>query len=90
MKKYAKPFYIFATLGILLCLIGLILILANVGKSFAITNLKPIVTMAVGFFLFIIGAIVLDFTVRITWLRRLEQKLNSLQVGDSSNNPNLP
>jgi pilus assembly protein TadC len=90
MKKYAKPFYIFAALGILLCLIGLILILANVGKQFAITNLKPIVTMAVGFFLFIIGAIVLDFTVRIAWLRRLEQKLNALQTGDSSNNPNLP
>ena len=90
MKKYSKPFYIFIALGLLLCLTGLILILLNVGKQFAITNLKPIVTMVVGFFLFIIGAIILDFTVRITWLRRLEQKLNSLQVGDSSNNSNLP
>ena len=79
MKKYSKPFYIFIALGLLLCLAGLILILLNVGKQFAITNLKPIVTMVVGFFLFIIGAIILDFTVRITWLRRLEQKLDSLQ-----------
>ena len=51
----------------------------NVGKGFVITNLKPIVLLVVGFFLFIIGAIIIDFTVRITWLRRLEQKLNSLQ-----------
>ncbi len=79
MKKYSPSFYIFISLGFLLCLAGLILILMNVGKGFVITNLKPIVLLVVGFFLFIIGAIIIDFTVRITWLRRLEQKLNSLQ-----------
>ena len=79
MKKYSPSFYIFISLGFLLCIAGLVLILMNVGKGFVITNLKPIVLLVVGFFLFIIGAIVIDFTVRITWLRRLEQKLNSLQ-----------
>ena len=79
MKKYSPSFYIFISLGFLLCLAGLVLILMNVGKGFVITNLRPIVLLVVGFFLFIIGAIVIDFTVRITWLRRLEQKLNSLQ-----------
>jgi hypothetical protein len=79
MKKYSPSFYIFISLGFLLCIAGLVLILMNVGKGFVITNLKPIVLLVVGFFLFIIGAIIIDFTVRITWLRRLEQKLNSLQ-----------
>lgn len=79
MKKYSPSFYIFISLGFLLCLAGLVLILMNVGKGFVITNLRPIVLLVVGFFLFIIGAIIIDFTVRITWLRRLEQKLNSLQ-----------
>ena len=79
MKKYSPSFYIFISIGFLLCIAGLVLILMNVGKGFVITNLRPIVLLVVGFFLFIIGAIVIDFTVRITWLRRLEQKLNSLQ-----------
>ena len=79
MKKYSPSFYIFISLGFLLCIAGLVLILMNVGKGFVITNLKPIVLLVVGFFLFIIGAIIIDFTVRITWLRRLEQKLNSIQ-----------
>lgn len=78
MKKYSKVFIGFLAFGALLCVLGLVLILLNVGKPFAITNLKPIISLAVGFFLFIIGAIVLDFTVRISWMRRIEQKLEML------------
>lgn len=80
MKKYGKVCIGFVTFGLLLCVVGLILIFLNVGKPFIITNLRPIILLVVGFFLFIIGAIIVDFTVRICWLRRIEQKIDSLDL----------
>lgn len=78
MKKCSPVFIIFVILGTLLCIFGLVLMIVNLGKPFAITNLRPIVFLVAGFFVFIIGAIVIEMSFRIRWMRRIEKKVDQL------------
>lgn len=80
MKKYSAVFVLFVVLGVLLCGAGLVLMGVNLGKPFAITNLRPIVFLAAGFMLFIIGAIVVEMSFRIRWMRRIEKKVDALGI----------
>lgn len=80
MKKYSAVFVLFVVLGVLLCGSGLVLMGVNLSKPFAITNLRPIVFLAAGFMLFIIGAIVVEMSFRIRWMRRIEKKVDALGI----------
>ncbi len=78
MKKFSPVFIVFVILGALLCILGLVLMIVNLGKPFSITNLRPVVFLVAGFFIFIIGAIVIEMSFRIRWMRRIEKKINQL------------
>ena len=80
MKNYSKVFIAFVALGTILCLVGLVLMLANLGKSFSIANLKPIVFLVSGFLLIIVGAIDIEMSFRLRWMRRLEKKVDELSL----------
>ncbi len=78
MKKFSPVFIVFVILGALLCILGLVLMIVNLGKPFSITNLRPVVFLVAGFFIFIIGAIVIEMSFRIRWMRRIEKKIDQL------------
>ena len=80
MKNYSKVFIAFVALGTILCLVGLVLMLTNLGKSFSIANLKPIVFLVSGFLLIIVGAIDIEMSFRLRWMRRLEKKVDELSL----------
>lgn len=80
MKNYSKVFIAFVALGTILCLVGLVLMLTNLGKSFSIANLKPIVSLVSGFLLIIVGAIDIEMSFRLRWMRRLEKKVDELSL----------
>lgn len=79
MKRNSVLFILFVILGSLLCIGGLILMIVNLSKPFAINNLKPVVFLLAGFLLVIIGAIVIEMSFRIRWMHRIEHKLDELR-----------
>ena len=79
MKKCSPVFIVFVILGALLCILGIAIMIINLGKQFSITNLRPIVFLVAGFFIFIIGAIVIEMSFRIKWMRRIEKKIDGLR-----------
>lgn len=78
LKEQEKTFVIAQIIGCVMLLFGLVYIFIHVGQKVSVTNLKPAINMVVGFFVALLGLILIAISYRIRWQHRVETKLNML------------
>ncbi len=77
-------FIVLLTFGALLAVLGLVLVLMNIGQPFSLNNLQPAFVLVGGFLMFIAGAVLSNMAIRIRWMKRIERKLDEVLGGNGA------
>lgn len=82
-KDYSLTFFIAQIAGVLLVISGLVLLIFVSQMKFGLTNLQPLMKLAVSIVLIIAGFVTIGLSYSIRWKRMVLDRLTALEKGEN-------